>query len=264
MKSSEQTAVRDLVVVDFDGTLAAADVGNRLFRRFGNDRARWEHLIEEWKHGRITSRECLTRECEMAAGLDEAKALAFVAEFHLVSDASAFVAAARAAGHDVTVASDGLSFYIEKLLGKDGLAVPFRANRMRFEEQSPVPEFGSKGPDVALADGRIARAADDAGEGCGACGHCKGALVTQAQASRRYRRVLLVGDGFSDRCGARRADVVYAKDDLLPWCGANGIPARPFETLGDVARAEGWPGFVPSGYSASVPGAPPRGAREPS
>ena len=84
MKSSEQTAVRDLVVVDFDGTLAAADIGNRLFRRFGTDPARWEHLIDEWKHGRITSRECLTRECEMAAGLDEAKALAFVAEFHLV------------------------------------------------------------------------------------------------------------------------------------------------------------------------------------
>lgn len=251
-------------MVDFDGTLAAADVGNRLFRRFGNDRARWERLIDEWKQGRITSRECLTRECEMAAGLDQATAEEFVAEFHLVADGSAFVAAARAAGHDVLVASDGLSFYIEKLLRAAGLVVPFGANRMRFEEQSPVPEFGSKGPDVTLADGRVARAAADASQGCGACGHCKGALVKEAQASRRYRRVLLVGDGFSDRCGARAADIVYAKDDLLPWCGSNGIEARPFETLSDVARAEGWPGFVPSGYSASVPGAPAQGAREPS
>jgi 2,3-diketo-5-methylthio-1-phosphopentane phosphatase len=264
MKSPERATVRDLVVVDFDGTLAAADVGNRLFRRFGNDRARWERLIDEWKLGRITSRECLTRECEMAAGLDERTAGEFVAEFHLVADASAFVAAARGAGHDVTVASDGLSFYIEKLLGAAGLAVPFRANRMRFEELGPVPEFGSKGPDVALADGRVARSAADAGEGCGACGHCKGALVGQAQASGRYRRVLLVGDGFSDRCGATCADVVYAKDDLLPWCRSSGIAARPFEVLGDVARAEGWPGFVPSGYSANVPGASARGAREPS
>lgn len=254
----------DLVVVDFDGTLAAADVGNRLFRRFGNDRLRWDRLIEDWKQGRLTSRECLARECEMATALDEDQAEAFVRTFTLVPDAPAFVRAARAAGHDVTVASDGLSFYIETLLARAGLEVSFRANRMRFEKQGPVPEFGSRGPEVVLADGRVARAGEDAGEGCGACGHCKGALVREAQASGRYRRVLLVGDGFSDRCGARAADVVYAKDDLLPWAQANGIAARPFETLADVARAEGWPGFAPSGYSASVPGAPARGAREPS
>jgi 2,3-diketo-5-methylthio-1-phosphopentane phosphatase len=249
-------------VVDFDGTLAAADVGNRLFRRFGSDRERWERAIEDWKKGRMTSRECLARECELTSGLDEAAARAFVAEFRLVEDASAFVAAARATGHDVVVASDGFTFYIEMLLEAAGLDLPFRANRMRFEEAGPVPEYGSRGPDVALHDGRTARAGESAGEGCGACGHCKGALVREAQASGRYRRVILVGDGFSDRCGARAADVVYAKDDLLPWCLAHGITARPFASLSDVARAEGWPGLAATGYSGSVPGAPARSARD--
>jgi len=231
---------RDLVVVDFDGTLAASDVGNRLFRHFGTDPARWNRVIEEWKHGRLTSRECLARECEMTAGLDRAAADGFVKGFDLVPEAKAFVESARRAGHDVTVASDGLTFYIEILLERAGLEVPFRANRMRFEEGGPIPEYGSLGKDIVLADGRVARSAADAREGCGACGHCKGALVREARASGRYRRVLLVGDGFSDRCGAKAAHVVYAKDDLLPWCGENGIDARPFATLSDVARAEGW------------------------
>jgi 2,3-diketo-5-methylthio-1-phosphopentane phosphatase len=249
-------------VVDFDGTLAAADVGNRLFRRFGNDPVRWARAIEEWKQGRMSSRECLARECELTSGLDEAAAHAFVAQFRLVDDARAFVDAARAAGHDVIVASDGLSFYIEMLLEAAGLDVPFRANRMRFEPAGPLPEYGSSGPEVTLRDGRTARAGEGAGEGCGACGHCKGALVRDAQAGGRYRRVILVGDGFSDRCGAAAADMVYAKDDLLPWCRAHGIAARPFETLSEVARAEGWPGFAAAGYSAGVRSAPARDARD--
>jgi len=239
-------------VVDFDGTLAGADVGNRLFRRFGQDHERWTRLITEWKEGRITSRECLARECELAPGLGEEAAHAFVRDFSLVPDARAFVAGARAAGHEVAVASDGLSFYIEILLAAASLEVPFRANRMLFGERGPLPEYGSSGPEVRLADGRVARAGADAAPGCGACGHCKGAWVREARQSGRFRRVLLVGDGFSDRCGAGHADVVYAKDDLLPWCLANGIEARAFTTLSDVARAEGWPGFGPSGYSSGV------------
>ena len=228
------------MVVDFDGTLAAADVGNRLFRRFTSDHARWNRLILDWKEGRITSRECLARECELA-WVTESEARAFVRPLALAADAPDFVAAARAAGHEVTVASDGLSFYIEDLLERAGVRVPFRANRMRFEGDRPIPEYGSRGPDVTLADGRVARPAADAGEGCGACGHCKGALIAAARAAGLYRRLLLVGDGFSDRCGAVAADVVYAKDDLLPWCAGRGIAAVPFETLADVARAEGWP-----------------------
>jgi len=50
-----------------------------------------------------------------------------------------------------------------------------------------------------------------------------------------------VGDGYSDRCAVAAADVVYAKDDLLEYCRARGLAARPFTSLTEVAQAEGWP-----------------------
>ena len=240
MTSSPPPQARDLVLVDFDGTLAVADVGNRFFHRFTIDPQRWLRLIEDWKQGRLTARECLARECELARATP-AEAHAFVRGFDLVPEAAGFTAAARAAGHQVAVASDGLSFYIEDLLARAGVRLPHHANRLRFEDAGLVPEFGSEGPSFAMQGGRVARARPEAGAGCGACGQCKGAVLAEARATGRYRRLVLVGDGYSDRCGARAADVLYAKDDLLAWCGANGLDARPFATLADVARAEGWP-----------------------
>ena len=50
---------------------------------------------------------------------------------------------------------------------------------------------------------------------------------------------VFVGDGLSDRCGARAADVVYARDDLAAWCTRQGIEFRPFATFADVMDAEG-------------------------
>jgi len=60
-----------------------------------------------------------------------------------------------------------------------------------------------------------------------------------ARLAAGYERAVFVGDGLSDRCGARRADQVYAKGDLLDWCRAEGIAARPFGDFHEVARAEG-------------------------
>jgi HAD superfamily phosphoserine phosphatase-like hydrolase len=268
----------DFILVDFDGTLAAADVGNRFFRRFTADRTAWDALIADWMAGRISARECLARECD-GARVDPEAALTFVSGFALVADAAAFVSAARGAGHHVLVASDGLTFYIERLLAAAGLDVPFTANRLRFVDGALVPEFASGGPEVAMSGGRVARAAAGAPTGCGRCGNCKGAALEAARASGRYARRIVIGDGYSDRCAAGAADRIYAKDDLLDYCRAHGIPARPFATLAEVARAEGWEaaagaapdtgsgaalGAAPDTGSGAAPGAAPPGfARAP-
>ena len=40
---------------------------------------------------------------------------------------------------------------------------------------------------------------------------------------------MMVGDGLSDRCGARDADVVVARGSLLEWCRTEGRAVTPFE-----------------------------------
>ena len=55
-------------------------------------------------------------------------------------------------------------------------------------------------------------------------------------------RHLYVGDGRSDLCPARRADLVFAKGALATALATEGVPFRPFDTLADVAAtlAAGW------------------------
>lgn len=206
---------------DFDGTVARADVGNRFFERFIADQAAHAALLTRWFDESLGGRGILEQECALAAA-SEAEALAF-ADQNAALDPSfpAFVDAARRAGGDVAIASDGLLLYIRRILDQNGLAhVEASANGLEFDGLSLRPVFGSP-----------------AGEGCGQCGSCKGAVL--ARRARGFARTVFVGDGLSDRCGARAADVVYAKDDLARWCAREGILARTYVTFADVARVEG-------------------------
>ena len=205
---------------DFDGTVALRDVGNAFFRAFALRGEEWAALLADWRSGRASAREVLARECALAA-VDETRARGFVAGEPIDPAFPAFVAAVREAGGEVAIASDGLEFYVGSVLDAHGLGdVRRSANRVRFEGQRLLLEF-----------------AMEAREGCGGCGNCK-AVVLEREA-RGYARMVFVGDGLSDRCGARRAHVVYAKGELLEWSREQGIAVLEYRDFGDVAKSEG-------------------------
>ena len=51
------------------------------------------------------------------------------------------------------------------------------------------------------------------------------------------RPLVYVGDGYSDRCAARAADRVFARDGLARYLASEGVPFEPFDTLHDVSAA---------------------------
>jgi HAD superfamily hydrolase (TIGR01509 family) len=75
-------------------------------------------------------------------------------------------------------------------------------------------------------------------EECGLCGTCKKRLV---QIHRKaYDSILFIGNGISDRCAAREADFVFAKDSLYTYCIDQDITCHFFanfhEILGDLKK----------------------------
>jgi HAD superfamily phosphoserine phosphatase-like hydrolase len=201
---------------DFDGTISPADIGAAFARAFSaQGAAESEEMLGPWIRGETGHRELTEAQCGLiTAGAEEA--LAFTRGFRLDPHFAPFVTETRAHGGQVMVVSEGFDFYVADQLARAGVGeVPFAANRLRFEGGRVVPEFPW-----------------EAG-GCGRCGNCKGPHV-RGWRERGFVTVL-VGDGLSDRCGAREADRVLARGDLLGWCAREGIRAEPFRDFADVA-----------------------------
>ena len=62
---------------------------------------------------------------------------------------------------------------------------------------------------------------------------CKTSRVQELQ--QRGYTVAYVGDGYSDRCAAPRADRVFAKGVLAAHCAELEVAHHPFVTLAEVA-----------------------------
>jgi 2-hydroxy-3-keto-5-methylthiopentenyl-1-phosphate phosphatase len=192
-------------------------------RRYSRaDHAKMAILLEGWRSGELGTRDVIREECATLE-VDEAEALAFTRGFDLDPHFVPFARGVLRGGGAVVVLSEGYGFYVRDQLARAGLAeLPWAANRLRFEGGRVFPEFPYTTPE------------------CPRCGNCKAAHV------RRHRdqgfEVVLVGDGLSDRCGARAADRVIARGELLEWCATAGLRATPFESFADVAawaRAHG-------------------------
>jgi HAD superfamily phosphoserine phosphatase-like hydrolase len=203
---------------DFDGTVSPADVGAALVGRFARpDPAEHRAALAGWKSGALGHRALTEAECGwMRVHADEA--LDFTRTFAIDPHFAAFVREVEARGDVVMVVSEGFDFYVGDQLVRAGVGHLKRAaNSVRFEGDRVIPEFPFIDP------------------ACPRCGNCK------AQHVRRYRargyRTVFVGDGLSDRCGAREADRVFARRDLLTWCERERIAATPFDDFADVASA---------------------------
>lgn len=207
---------------DFDGTIAP-DVGAAMVRAFSDGREdERRSLLARWMEGHMGHRELTIAESAlMRVGEDEAAA--FALGHALDPGFAGFVREARGRGDVVMVVSEGFEFYVRLLLGREGLGdVDTRANRAVFEGKVVRAEFPHPDPECTAA-----------------CGNCKAQHV-RAQRDAGFRTVM-VGDGLSDRCGARAADRVVARGSLLAWCASNGVAAEPFHdfaALAARARAE--------------------------
>ena len=204
------------LLVDYDGTISLADVGDDLLARYVADAAAVAAVDAQYDAGVRGSRDLMR--WDMDALPDDPGLLRRTAGA-MPQDESLrdLVAVARSLGAAVEVVSDGLGFYVEGNLARLGLGdLPVSTNHN--------PMAGGAGMQFPYGHPR-----------CFVCGTCKRERVRLHQAAGRV--VVFVGDGTSDRYAAAHADVVFAKGKLATICAAEGWPAMLWTRLGEVA---GW------------------------
>lgn len=193
--------------LDFDGTICPIDTTDFLLERFALPE--WQAIEARWQAGDISSRACLAAQVNLIRA-SEAEVRDALANIAIDPDVAAFVAAARGLGATVSVVSDGFDVAIHPLLAAAGLELPVTCNQMQ-----------------PLGEDRWAASFSNGSEGCGS-GTCKCAATAGAQP------LVLVGDGRSDFCLARRADFVFAKGRLAEFCAEESLPHLAITGFADI------------------------------
>ena len=207
------------VFCDFDGTVAKKDVGRELFSHFLGSQA--EEIAGRYRDDLITARECLLSQAELMKDATTEEIVTFVDQFEIDVHFVAFREFCDQRGIPLAILSDGLDFYVERILARNGVGdCSYLANHL---------EFTVTGNKVRL---EVTFPYTDSE--CQFCGNCKrDHMLTR---SSDVDVIVYIGDGISDRCPVRYADIVFAKRDLIKYCQQENISYFEFSTFRDVQQ----------------------------
>ena len=204
------------VFIDFDGTITTEDVGEKFFLTFA-DKEKAYAIVQEWLDGKITSRETWERLCALIENLDLKKFDEFIDQIEIDPHFIEFLDFLKERGIEPIVLSDGLDYYINRVLKKYNLThLKVYSNKAIFENGKCRPEF-------PYTD-----------EECDLCANCKRNHVIANSADDDF--TFYIGDGYSDACPVRYCDFVFAKKSLLKFCEKNRITFFPYSDFSDVQK----------------------------
>jgi len=203
------------VFVDFDGTITKIDVGEELFLQFG-DPVKAREIIALWMEDKISSNETWIRLCETLTDFDLEKVNAFIDSVEIDDNFLEFVEYCKKHEIDITILSDGLDFYIDRILSNYKLQHLKRySNKIEFSSDNTLT------PVFPFSD-----------EECKQCANCKRNHILNLSADDDF--TIYIGDGYSDKCPAQFCDFIFAKNSLLKYCELNRITYFPYRNFHEV------------------------------
>ena len=192
-------------IVDFDGTISLKDTLDELLNIHAD--VKWKIFEERWEKGEISARTCLQEQLRLInLSLEEFNH--FIDQIDLDPDFPLFLAEVTPKT-EVIIVSDGLDYVIKRKL----VAFPrlkIFSSTLHWTSHGFNLEFPYAQPDCASAT-------------------CKTAI-----ANLYPKPTILIGDGRSDYCLAKEADLVFAKKSLIKFCEAHHLPHIPFKTFQDI------------------------------
>ena len=202
------------VFCDFDGTITKHDVVDLFLDAFAAPE--WLEIEALWRNMKIGSKECLERQIACVPPLSQKEMTEFLGDIeidpHFLEFARSFTKGR------ITILSDGFDFFIQSVLDRYDLrGIRHFSNRLVWRPgEAPRAEFPHFEPLCKTASGTCkCKAAGEFAEG---------------------RGFLYVGDGQSDFCVSREADLVLAKGKLAHFCRDEGIPYSEFHTFQEVIQ----------------------------
>lgn len=203
---------RAAVFFDFDNTIATCDVFDDMLLHFGVDPA-WQDLEAKWKAGKIGSRQCLEGQIK-CMNVPRERLDKYLSRIKLDPYFKKILQLLAKYGIAPSIVSDNFDYMLKRILKQRDINITVYANHARLRHARLIPSF------------------PHTDKKCPACAHCKKKNLLSY--SGKNSIILYIGDGRSDRCPAKYADIVFAKGYLLKFCKEEKLPYIAFKTLKDV------------------------------
>jgi 2-hydroxy-3-keto-5-methylthiopentenyl-1-phosphate phosphatase len=211
------------IFIDFDGTITSQDVGDVMFETFGGVE-RCREIVRRYRDGEISAVDCFRQESEACSIVDKTILDGFLDRQRFDETFSEFVQFCRDKSLEWHILSDGMDYYIRRILGRMGLHnASFFANTLELVSVDGSSSKVRFEPAFPFRD-----------ETCDRCACCKRNHILTLSADDDI--IVYIGEGYSDRCPARYADVVFAKDDLLTYCQRENISCYEYTNFSDVVQ----------------------------
>ena len=203
------------VFVDFDGTITLEDVGEAIFKKFG-ETEKVKRIIEDLLSDKISSRQCWDELCDSVDNINKAELDEFIDLLDVDPTFIPFVKFCSENKIDMVVLSDGFDYYIDRLFNKAGLSgLKYYSNKLFVDEKgilkAEYPYFDVDSPTSA---------------------NCKKNHIINHSSDDEY--TVYIGDGNSDKEAAQYCDFIFAKDGLARFCSMERISFYPFRDFNEV------------------------------
>ena len=181
------------VFFDFDNTLTSFDVLDDIIKRFSPNED-WLKFERDWLAGKIGSKECLQGQLR-SVRIDNIGLFEYLSKIKIDPYFVKLLALLKQNGVEPIILSDSFSLIIEYILRSNGLkGIKVYSNRLKFQKNRLIPYFPHRD------------------KTCNVCGHCKRNNLLKN--TTKDKMIIYIGDGLSDICPAKEADVVFAKGRL--------------------------------------------------
>jgi 2-hydroxy-3-keto-5-methylthiopentenyl-1-phosphate phosphatase len=201
---------------DFDGTITIQDTWMAIGNQFIRDNEKWHQLIKMFENLEIGARECFLGEIALIENFDFQIFNQIIDKQELDKHFLDFKRFCDENELPVTILSEGMDYYIRRILKKYNLNMPFYTNKFVLADDKK--NFHLEFP--------------NSDSECLKCGCCKRNLVLNMTADDEIS--VYIGDGYSDACVAHYADIVFAKRSLASYCWKNNITYFEYKDFSDI------------------------------
>ncbi len=204
------------IFCDFDGTITYNDIWIAAISPFVKQKEKRAELIEKYEKGEIATREFILKECALVENFNLEEFNKIIDNQEIDAYFKDFLDFCSKNEIPIVILSEGLDYYIGRILKQHKIDLPYYANKLVLSEDKQ-----SIGLEFPYSDSE-----------CLKCGCCKRNLLLNMTADDEI--AVYIGDEFSDVCVAGYADLVFAKKSLASFCWKNNITYFEFQNFLDI------------------------------